>query len=91
MDQPQGEIVWADQRTGTAWINLGRADGLASQTSFGVFAAGAKDMAKKKGTVEVTRILDEHAAETRITADKGPEPITPGDTVFTPLSAPTKQ
>ena len=38
-----GEITWVNQRNGTVWINLGRADSLGRQTSFSVYAADTND------------------------------------------------
>jgi hypothetical protein len=79
-----------DQRSRTVWINLGRADGLDRQTAFGVYSGDADEMgkAKKKATIEVTKITGDHSAEARITEDKAADPITPGDKVFTPLWSP---
>jgi hypothetical protein len=93
MDRPQGEVTWVDQRSRTVWINLGRADGLDRQTTFGVYSGDVAEMGKaqKKATVEVTKITGDHSAEARITEGKTADPITPGDKVFTPLWSPGQQ
>jgi hypothetical protein len=90
MDRPQGEVTWVDQRSRSVWINLGRADGLDRQTTFGVYSGDVDAMgkAKKKATIEVTKIVGDHSAEARITDDKDSDPIAPGDKIFTPLWAP---
>ena len=87
VDVPDGEIRWVNQRSGTVWINLGRADSLSRQMSFSVYAADATDLTKagKKGSVQVTQILDDHLAEARIVEDQVSNPLMPGDKIFTPL------
>ena len=90
IDRPLGEVTWVDQRSATVWINLGRADSLDRQTSFSVYSADADDVgkAKKRATIEVTRITGDHSSEARITEDKNSDPITLGDKIFTPLWSP---
>jgi hypothetical protein len=90
IDRPLGEVTWVDQRSATAWINLGRADALDRQTTFSVYSADVMDLGKAqtKATIEVTKILGDHAAEARITSDKNSDPITEGDKIFTPLWSP---
>lgn len=86
----QGAIRWADQRAGTVWINLGRADSLKRQTTFSVYSSDINDVTKagRKGTIEITEILGEHMAEARIVEDKVTDPITPGDVIHTPVWTP---
>ncbi len=78
-----GRISWVNQN-GTVWINLGSADSLRRQVTFSVFDADQHDAAKaaKKGSIEVTRILDEHMAEARITKDEPTNPILTGDNIY---------
>ena len=89
-DTPDGEIVWVNQRAQIVQLNLGRADGLQRQVSFSVFDVDENNLAKakKKGSIEVTRILDDHRAEARITEDQFTNPIVPGDFVYSPLWQP---
>ncbi|MBN2475361.1 MAG: hypothetical protein JXB62_12185 [Pirellulales bacterium] len=85
-----GEIRFVNQRNGTAWINLGRADSLARQTTFAVYPMDTTNLAKgvKKGSIEVTQILGEHLAEVRVLEDEISDPIMPGDKIHTPVWTP---
>jgi hypothetical protein len=89
-DVPNGEIRWVNQRTGTVWIDLGRADALQRQITFAVYPSDISDMTVggKKGSIEVTQILGDHLAEAHISDDKMIDPIVPGDKIFTPVWAP---
>jgi chemotaxis protein histidine kinase CheA len=82
-----GEIRWVNQRNGTVWINLGRADNLPKQTPFSVFGRDENDVARtdSKAKIEVTQILGDHLAEARIVEDAAADPIMPGDKIYTPL------
>jgi hypothetical protein len=85
MGAPNGEISWVNLRNGTVWINLGRADALARQVTFGVYPAESTDVKASKAGIEVTQILGDHLAEARILNDDISNPIVPGDKIFTPL------
>lgn len=87
MDLPDGEVRWVNQRAGTVWINLGRADNLTRQMSFSVYGSDATDLSStgKKASIQVTQILGDHLAEARIVEDNISNPIMPGDKIFTPL------
>lgn len=89
-EPPSGEITYVSLPTKTVWIDKGRADYLPERLRFTVYAAESNTAAKavEKGTVEVTRVLDDHRAECRIVDDKFGDPITPGDKVFTAFWAP---
>src|SRR5258705_2201449 len=78
-----GRVSWVNQN-GTVWINLGTGDSLRRQVTFSVFDADQHDAAKaaKKGSIEVTRLLDEHMAEARITKDDPTNPILVGDNIY---------
>ena len=87
---PDGEIVSVDQRSRTAYINVGSADGLKRQTLFSVVAGDeqvGRDQ-KTKGRLEVMEVLQPHFSECRITADKITDPIVKGDKIYTPLWQP---
>ena len=84
-----GEIRWVDNQNGLVWINLGEVDNLPKRLSFSVYhkkhngvGRGPNDI---KGAIEVTRIIDGHTAEARITKDDLYQPIAKGDPIFTPL------
>jgi hypothetical protein len=85
LEVPDGEISWVTQ-TGTVWINLGSADALRPLVTFSVYDADATNAAnaKEKGTIEVTRILDQHLAEARVTSDDPRDPIIKGDRIYSP-------
>ncbi len=92
-DVPDGEIRWVNQRNGTVWINLGRADSLSRQTTFSVYPADISNLTGggKKASIEVTEILGEHLAEARVVEDKISDPIMPGDKIHTPVWSPGEQ
>jgi hypothetical protein len=83
-EQSDGKITWVNQRARVVWVNLGADDGLRRQVSFAVIGADENNPLKadKKGSVEVTRVLDRHLAEARIIDDSPSNPIMPGDNVF---------
>lgn len=78
-----GRVSWVSQN-GTVWINLGEADSLRRQITFSVYDTDQHDAAKakKKGSIEVTRILGDHLAEARVTQDDAENPILTGDQIY---------
>jgi hypothetical protein len=84
---PDGKIVWVDQRSRSAYINVGQADGLKRQTLFSIVASDENVGAdqKTKGRIEVTEILGPHFAEARIIEDRLTDPLVQGDKIYTPL------
>ncbi len=89
-EQADGKIRWVNQRNQTVWISLGSADALQKLTSFSVYPADTNDVTKvgKKGSIEVTQVLEDHLAEARIVEDEPSNPIMPGDVIHTPVWAP---
>jgi hypothetical protein len=89
-DVPEGTVRWVNQRTGTVWIDLGRADSLQRQVTFSVYPADITDVSagSKKGSLEVTQVLGDHLAEARVLDDKLVDPIISGDKIFTPVWVP---
>lgn len=84
---PDGEIIHVNQKSGTVWINVGRADDLRRLVTFSV-VGGDKSVGKfqpTKGHIEVTELLGPHVAECRILGNKISDPLVPGDKIFTPL------
>jgi hypothetical protein len=71
-------------QNGTVWINLGSSDSLRRQVTFSVFDGDRHDAEKatKKGSIEVTRVLEAHLSEARITEDDPTNPILPGDMIY---------
>lgn len=89
-DVADGKIVWVDQRSRSAYINVGQSDGLRRQTMFSVVAGDenvGRDQ-KTKGRLEVTEILGPHFAEARIIEDRMTDPLVEGDKIYTPLWQP---
>ncbi len=82
-----GKITWVNQRSNVVWINLGKGDLLRRQVVFSVYPADASASAltEKKGTIEVTRIVDQHMAEARIVDSEYSDPILPGDKIHSPV------
>ncbi len=83
-EQSDGKVTWVNQRARVVWLNLGADDGLRRQISFTVIGADENNPLKadKKGSVEVTRVLDRHLAEARIIDDSPSNPIMPGDNIY---------
>jgi hypothetical protein len=90
---PDGKVTWVNQRSNVVWINLGLADGLQRQQVFSVYdqKSSSFEDAAPKGTIEVTRIIDSHSAEARITTDELTDPLLPGDIVFSPSWTPGRK
>jgi len=92
-DVADGQIVKVNMKSRTVWIDLGRADDLRPQVSFSVFGPADNDVARteRKGSIEVTRLLDNHLAEARIIEDKLSNPFATGDKIFTPAWHPGRK
>jgi hypothetical protein len=86
-EPPDGKIIRINQTKGTAYIDLGSADGLRRQTTFSVFPFDVTNALDRtpKGTIEVIRIVDPHMAEARITYDSPTDPIVRGDKIVSPI------
>ncbi len=86
---PDGVIRWVDNQNGLVWINLGSADNLPKRMTFSVYSKSHNGVARGTediiGAIEVTRIIDEHNAEARITHDDLYKPMAKGDPIFTPV------
>ena len=84
---PDGVINSVNQRTNSVLINLGSADGMRVQVTFSVYdrSQNSATKSKKKGGIEVTKVLDEHTSEARITKDSLADPILPGDQIYSPI------
>jgi len=84
-----GLIVKVDNLTQTAYINLGKADGLPLRTTFSVYTKANKGVARGKddikGAIEVTQHIGPHLSIVRILDDDIYNPIAPEDPIYTPL------
>ncbi len=83
LEVADGRVTWVNQ-DGTVWINLGKADALRNQVTFTVFDTDrTEDIgAKRKGSIEITRVLGDHMAEARVTKDDSTNPILTGDVIY---------
>jgi len=80
---PDGRIRQINYRLRTAWIDVGRADGLLPRLGFGVYPAAAWRLhdGNKKGQIEVTRVLGNYLSEAHVVKDVLTDPIIPGDQI----------
>jgi hypothetical protein len=79
-------ITHVSQSERKVWLDAGRADGLRTLISFGVWDASAPPgKTPAKGRIEIVRIVGERLAEARILEDQAANPMAPGDQVSTPL------
>jgi hypothetical protein len=90
----QGEIRFVVRGGNVCTINLGSADALRPNVTFGVIDADETRLqdAKVKATIQVTQIQGEHLALARVVAT--PEiknPIIPGDKIYSPFWAPGRR
>jgi len=92
-EEALGKIISANQATKTVYINLGQADALNRLATFSVYDAKTTDVSRggKKGTIEVTQLLEPHMAEARIVDAKLGDPILAGDVIYTPIWRPGQQ
>jgi len=92
-EKPAGKITWVKPGGDMVWINLGRGDALRPQINFSVHESDTTNVvnSQKKGSIEVTRVIDTHLAEARIIDDDNLNPILPGDKVYSPIWKPGRQ
>jgi len=91
---PDGRVTWVNQRDGFVWISVGLADGLRRQTTFSIYNQDENgiDVEAAKGSIEVTRLIDQHLAEARIIdLEAISDPILPGDVIFSPVWRPGRR
>ena len=92
-DQYDGRIVGVVAATKTVLLDVGKADGLRPKMTFSVFDAEDNNVrtAKKKASIEVTRVLGDHSSEARITDTDFVNPIVQDDFVYSPIWSPGTQ
>ncbi|HEV3143744.1 MAG TPA: hypothetical protein VGZ47_07670 [Gemmataceae bacterium] len=88
-DQAKGKIDRIDNRSGTAYINLGSADFVRPQLTFSIAAPGALGKAGKKerkGALEVVKVIGDHSSQAKIidTTNAIQDPILEGDLLYNP-------
>jgi hypothetical protein len=81
-----GQILRVSYPLRTAWIDLGLADAVRQFLSFNVYPANAARLnpSTAKGKIEVTKVVEEHLAETRMVEDKAGNPLVAGDKIHSP-------
>ena len=84
---PDGEITWVSQQGREAYINLGKLDALRRQVTFSVYDMDANGITsgKKKGSIEILEVTNDHQARARITDDDVTNPIVKGDVIYSPV------
>jgi hypothetical protein len=93
---PHGEIRWVDHVGQRVWISLGEADGLKPRTTFSVYSKensrendGKHEVSigesERKGSLEVTRVLEAHLSEARIINEDLKKRIAKGDPFHSPI------
>ncbi len=89
-DQYDGRILGVVAATKTVLIDRGRADGVRPKMTFSVYDADDSNArtAKKKASVEITRILGDHRSEARITQLDHVNPPIRNDHIATPAWSP---
>jgi hypothetical protein len=87
------KIVKMDRRGTNPYINLGSADRVKPQLTFGIHGVtlDGRPMGQPKGTLEVVDVVGEHLSRTRITSLKDPnrDPVLEGDVLYNPSWNPT--
>jgi hypothetical protein len=88
-----GQIVYVDERTKSAYVNIGSADSLQRRVSFSVYDRGTNDVATavKKGAIEIIDIIDDKLSRARIIENSVNDPILPGDFIDSTLWYPGKR
>ncbi len=88
-----GQIVYVDERTKSAYVNIGRTDSLQRRVTFSVYDRGTNDVATavKKGAIEIIEIIDDKISRARIVENSVSDPILPGDFIDSPLWYPGKR
>lgn len=85
-DDVDGIILAADNNLGIAYVNLGFADKAYAGLKFQVSYYGRGMIRTSKGTVVITKVLDQHYSQARIVGlVDGERPISKGDMVSNPF------
>lgn len=83
--EADGEIVYADQRLGLGWVNIGRKARVRRGTIFDVFQYVKGGVKKPKGKIEI-KTLDDDTSQVAIVEQKDPsDPIVKGDFIASPF------
>ncbi len=103
LELPKGKIFRLDAGGQLAYLDLGARDYVKPGLTFSIFGPGqyresrfdakTQDETKRKGQLEVVRVLDDHSCEARITwtRNKIQAPIMTGDQVYNPAWTPGRR
>jgi len=87
-----GMVTRVDPVTNLIFIDVGEADQLREGTTFSIYEKDYQNVGGTpediKGAIEVTRIYGNHLAAATIVEDDIRRPISPGDSIYTPLWSP---
>lgn len=84
-ETPDGEIIYVDEKDQTAYIDLGRKEGISKGVTFQVFRYGKGGVREHKGNV-VVRKVEENISMVGIVETKNPlDPLTKGDKIINPV------
>lgn len=89
-DKYDGRIIGVVAATRSVIIDKGREDGVRPKTTFTVYDAEDSNVrtAKKKATIEVTKVINAHRSEARITDADYTQPIVGDDYIYSPIWSP---
>jgi hypothetical protein len=94
-DVPKGKVIDIVRGGGVVYINMGSADRVKPQLTFSIYGvdSNGKAMAQRKGSLEVTNVIEPHLSQARITelTDGNRDPVIRGDLLFNPVWSPTLQ
>lgn len=95
-DQYDGQVLGVIAATKTVLVDLGRADGVRPKTTFGIYDADDTNVrtAKKKASIEITRVISDHRSEARITEINYSSPSGPpvaDDYIYSPVWSPGRR
>ena len=83
--EADGELVYADQRLGLGWVNLGQKHRVRRGTIFEVFQYVKGGVKKSKGKIEIKSLSDE-TSQVAILEQRDPsDPIVKGDYIASPF------
>ena len=91
-DDVDGIVLAADNNLGIAYVNLGFADKAYAGLKLQVSYKARGDIRTSKGTVVITKVLDQHYAQARIVGlVDGERPISKGDMLSNPFYKKTER
>jgi Skp family chaperone for outer membrane proteins len=84
-EQPDGEIVYVNDKNKTAYIDLGRSKGVLRGLTFNIFRYGKGGIRQEKGKAVVRKVQDNMSMVGIIELKDDLNPIVPGDFIINPV------